>query len=56
MVPQGKAAALRELVSRGEWGFQKLLQSFKRMLPVARTEEETGSWAGAEGKKNRVGG
>ena len=25
------------------------------MLPVIRMEEETGSWAGAEGKKNRVG-
>jgi len=26
------------------------------MLPVIRMEEETGSWAGTEGKKNRVGG
>ena len=46
-----------ERIGEQRWsGFQKLLQNFKRMLPVIRMEEETGSWAGTEGKKNRVGG
>ena len=46
-----------ERIGEQRWsGFLKLLQNFKRMLPVIRMEEETGSWAGTEGKKNRVGG